>query len=43
MKTVKIKKMKENSSTHLRKNLKVLTRKPTLINKAKTINIDDEL
>ena len=42
MKTVKLKKVKDSSSTQIRKNLKLITRKPTLINKAKTINIDDE-
>ena len=42
MKTVKLKKGKENSSTYLRKNLKVLIRKPTLIGKSKTININDD-
>ena len=42
MKTVKLKKGKENSSTYLRKNLKVLVRKPTLIGKSKTININDD-
>jgi hypothetical protein len=42
MKTVKLKKVKDSSSTQIRKNLKIIARKPTLINKAKTINIDDD-